>query len=833
MIIAYDEKAHLRVTTSESQADQDDLSVTLTKDAIPSAAISRSPVLKCALESQGDSALPVTQPALRLWLAYAGREDSLALDSCCTILKVAMFLQDDESIRAASLRLAHAYRTAFRQDLSAHRDLFAVATRRPTDLKTDCFFPNLPNSFPRTPGPHLSAVLAPLATLNLPELTSVADHLALHEALLGPIALRAAALTCHLHEGRLDIVGALDANVASTPLHYAVAALAPALALGVCPEVTALRVPAWALRRGECLAPLVPHLAHLRHLTVVGTDGGVHSNRVGRFLAALESVGNPGLETFDVCTCRYSRANPHPSIELTPPKGPASGCRSVLRGYLCLSSQHSTTADTELLLEPPCTLPLLSMLRSVNLAMLSHDAAASLPALPLGELTCMRLCVSSRHSTRHRTRSRDAAAALAAIADTVAQARRLRTLHLDMSLHGEDEEMRPLLETLVAATAACSALRSLTLHPRWHVPAPVLWMLPLSALGATLEHLAAPPCFELLQKLPELSALEFTTAVDDVTPAMMHVLLQLRRLRTLALVNELTFDTYDVERSAHSEALDQLQSTCAVIGSCQDIWSRSVEGFYRRSHACRCWDPCGHREAVSRAAAKPDAVTMVVHGDTEGRAEAAGAQHPQRRSGGLWISEGGSDGGAECPSAVPVDLAVGVWPELAFMRGLRHVRLLVRAPTNRDRDMMFWSGVAALPELESLELTGLPAAPGVSGFLRMLAGHSKLMSLVLHGKETHPHELLATGAAIAALPALRAVCLDADICDVQSLHCSEFAPCRGAALSEDDEWELEAVRHALTTLCERWKAALTEVVLQQPHVERLQARVRCTPLARF
>lgn len=761
-------------------------------------------------------------------------------------VQVASFLQDDTTIRTASLRLAHAYRLAFRQDLSSHSELFAVAHRRPADFKSDCFFPNFHDSFPRSPGPHLSDVLASLATLNLPELTSVADHLALHEALLGSVPLRAAALTCHLHDGRLDLIDALDANLASTPLHYAVLALAPALAIGTIPPVESLRVPSWALRRTECLAPLLPHLDHLRHLIIAGADGGLHSNRLRRFLDQLAAAGNPGLESLDFCTCRCSLASPHLALAAHPPKGPHVAHGAKLRGYLCIAAHTTDAADGDVAaaLPPPAVPPSLAGLRRVSLAISSVDVGASLAMLPLAELTCLRLCVFQRGGRRHRARAQDGATAVSAMAEAVAAAPRLQTLHLDLSLG--QEEARPRLDALVAAIATCTALRRLRLSPRWFEPSPFLWLLPLAALGETLEDLAAPPCFELLQKLPKLSALEFTAAVDDVTPAMMQVLLRLRRLRTLALVNELTFDTYDIERSAHSEALDQLQTSCAVIGSSQDVWSRSVEGFRRRSHECRCWDPCGHRVHAAPpppAPARPAAVTMVVRGDTHGRAEALAPDGAA--DGGLALTPRSSDqtsardgigagaGGSGSSRLSAVDTAVAVWPELGFLRGLRHVRLLVREPTNRHRDMLFWEAVALLPHLEHLEVVGLPGEPGVSGFLRALAGQRTLQRVVLHGKEDHAHALLGLGTAVRDLPALRELCVDADMCDMHALRTCDFSPGRGGWELEEHEWELEALRRALSLLCERWKAVLTAVVLQQPQIERLQARVRCTALSRF
>lgn len=84
MIIAYDEKARVRDTVSG--ADEEEMWVTLTAEDIAASAIRRSSVLKCALESQGESALPVKPSAFRLWLSYVGDDESL--DDCCTVLKV-------------------------------------------------------------------------------------------------------------------------------------------------------------------------------------------------------------------------------------------------------------------------------------------------------------------------------------------------------------------------------------------------------------------------------------------------------------------------------------------------------------------------------------------------------------------------------------------------------------------------------------------------------------------------------------------------------------------------------------------------------------------------
>lgn len=248
-------------------------------------------------------------------------------------MQVASFLQDDAAIADASRRIAHVYRAAFRADTSSRRELFAVINRRPADLKTDCFFPNYHDAFPRHPGARLAAVVPPLATLDIPELACVADHLCLYETLPGPLPLRAAALTCHLIDGCLDLFSAFDATHGGTPLHYAAAALAPALAVAAAPAVTTLRVPGWALRHGECLAPLLPHLTRLRRLVIVGAESSVHSARLGRFLAALAASGHHGLDALDFCTCRCSAVSPHRALSERPPKGPPAAHQgSFLRG---------------------------------------------------------------------------------------------------------------------------------------------------------------------------------------------------------------------------------------------------------------------------------------------------------------------------------------------------------------------------------------------------------------------------------------------------------------------------------------------------------------------
>lgn len=361
-------------------------------------------------------------------------------------------------------------------------------------------------------GAHVDAVLPHVANLTHAEVEKVAQHLCPAITLAATRPLCAAALASHLCNRCLDLVALLH-NVPPQSYQAVARSLARALELGSCPPITHLSIPRRAV--DACMKPLLPHLAQLRHLTVTFSNvrDALYTKWIQRLLAALADAGHPGIEAIDVF---FQSLGPMCLYDLLTECCHFAPSRNAgLAEALCFCKPKSKPGADACPPRTHAASPLLANLRSASLSFSSKRVGAALHLLPLAALTRLRVMVCFDGRQQQAACEKEAAATVAALVDAVCQMEQLHTLHLgfayacDSKGIGPGVVAMPELQALASAAGACSTLRDVTLCAHWKLPSPYDWLLPLGALTA-LTHLAAPPCFELLEKLPMLSVLEFT-----------------------------------------------------------------------------------------------------------------------------------------------------------------------------------------------------------------------------------------------------------------------------------------------------------------------------------
>lgn len=368
----------------------------------------------------------------------------------------------------------------------------------------------------------------------------------------------------------------------------------------------------------------------------------------------------------------------------------------------------------------------------------------------------------------------------------------------------------------------------------------------------------------------------------------MQILLELKHLRTVALVDDMHFHASrldyspdlnevfpqrgemiynDSENYEHWRdiklVLDQLRRTCNVTGSAQPIGAREMTPQFERIRApgapCNCWDPCGYR---MQAACKNDdgvyspsmmKAQLSTPCDDDRRPEMDASvqnqlvhntQYADRAPASVTHTSLASIDSETCfTDQGAVELPLVMAPLRPYMHGLRRLLLHVRK-VNFYGDELFWRAVAKLPHLEELEVDGHDAAVGVYEFLEMLAGHSVLRSLCLDGRGRRMRGMGRVSSALKLLPALREAILTvhtgslyniglvSEILAGDQRHEKWHMNVVGAtpesvrALIKDNATFRAVLLDAQQALDAAWKGAMSEMFPEHPQMERLKVCVR-------